>query len=78
MISRLLLGHKLSHIEISGANKELSDAIEKSRSSGLWKESIKFLFIDGVNFKIRVEDSVDNVRVLAVIGVTHNGFKNVL
>ena len=75
LISRRLLGRKLSHTEISEANKELSDAIEQWRSRDLSKEAIKFLFIDGVNFKIRVGDSVDNVPVLAVIGVTHNGFK---
>lgn len=78
LISRRLLGRKLSHTEISEANKELSDSIEQWRSRDLSKEAIKFLFIDGVNFKMRVGDSVDNVPVLAVIGVTHNGFKTVL
>ncbi len=39
---------------------------------------IKFLFTDGFNFKIREGDSVDNVLVLAVIGVFHNRFKTVL
>ena len=29
------------------------------------KEAIKFLFVEGVNFKMRVEDSVENVPVLA-------------
>ena len=42
------------------------------------KESLKFFFIDGVNFKMRVGDNINNVPVLAVIGVTHNGFKTVL
>ena len=78
LISRRLLGRKLSHTEISEANKELSDSIEQWRSRDLSKEAIKFLFIDGVNFKMRVGDSVDNIPVLAVIGVTHNGFKTVL
>ena len=32
----------------------------------------------GVNFKISVGDSVDNVPVIAVKGVTHNKFKTVL
>ena len=78
LISRRLLRRKLSHTEISEANKELSDAIEQWRSRDLSKEAIKFLFIDGVNFKMRVGDSVDNVPVLAVIGVTHSGFKTVI
>ena len=42
------------------------------------KEAIKFLFIDGVIFKMSVGDSVDNISVLAVIEVTHNGFMKVL
>jgi putative transposase len=60
-----LLGRNLSYSEISQANKELSDAIEQWRSRDLSKEAIKFLFIDGVNFKILVGDSIDNVTVLA-------------
>ena len=66
LIFRRLLGRKLFHSEISEANKELSDAIEQWLSRDLSKEAIKLLFIDGVNFKMRVGDSVDNVPVLAL------------
>ena len=78
LIYQRLLGRKLYHTEISEANKELSDSIEQCRSRHLSKEAIKFFFIDGVNFKMRVGDSIHNVPVIAVIGVTHNGFKTVL
>lgn len=39
----------------------------------LSEEKIKYLFIDGVNFKMRVTDSVENVPVLVVIGVREDG-----
>ena len=42
------------------------------------KEDIKFLFIEDIRFKIHVDDSVGNVQVSTVIGVTHNGFRTVL
>ena len=57
-----MLGRKLSHNKISKANKDLTDSIEQWRSSDLSKEMIKFLFTDGVNFKMREEDSVDNAQ----------------
>jgi transposase-like protein len=39
-------------------------------NKGLSKESIKYLFIDGVCFSMRVDGSVEMVSVLVVIGVT--------
>lgn len=39
---------------------------------------MKYLFIDGVNFKMRVSDSVENVPVLVVIGVREDGQRLVL
>ena len=63
LISRRQLGRKLFHNEKSEASNELSDAIEQWRFSDLSKESIKFLFIDGVNFKMHVDDSVEYVPV---------------
>ena len=62
LIYRCLLGRKLSHTKISEANKELSDSIEQYRSVHLSKKSLKFFFIDGANFKMRVGDSIDNFQ----------------
>ncbi|MBC7350608.1 MAG: IS256 family transposase [Candidatus Aminicenantes bacterium] len=78
MISKRLLGRKVSPAEISNANKELIDAVEHWRNRDLSKEAIKYLFIDGVNFEMRVGKSIEKVPVLVVIGVTETGHRLVL
>ncbi len=50
MISKRLLGRKISHTEISNANKELKEAVEQWRLRDLSQEKIKYIYLDGVNF----------------------------
>jgi len=38
----------------------------------LSKEPIKYLFVDGVNFDMRVGDSIEKTPVLVAIGVTES------
>ena len=78
MISNHLLGRKISPAEISNTTRELSEAVEKWRARDLSAESITYLFVDGVNFDMRVERSVERISVLVVIGVTDQGHKMVL
>jgi putative transposase len=78
MISRHLIGRKISHGEISNANRDLTEAVEKWRMRDLSRESIKYLFVDGVNFDMRVDGTIEKVPVLVVIGVTEQGNKLVL
>ena len=78
MISEKLIGRKISAGEISNVNGELIDSVEKWRSRDLSDTPIKYLFIDGVNFSMRIEGSVEKVPVLVVIGVTEQGYKLVL
>jgi putative transposase len=78
MISERLLGRKISAGEVSRASKQLVDAVEQWRMRDLSEEKIKYLFIDGVNFKMRVTDSVENVPVLVVVGVREDGRRLVL
>lgn len=78
MISEKLIGRKISAGEISNVNAELIDSVEKWRSRDLSDTPIKYLFIDGVNFSMRIERSVEKVPVLVVIGVTEQGYKLVL
>ena len=78
LISWRLLGRSLSHTEISQANAALTAAVERWRTRDLAQEQIQYLFIDGVNFDMRVNGSVDKVPVLVVIGVTVQGYKLVL
>ena len=78
MISKHLIGRRISHAEISNANRELTAAFEKWRARDLSGEGIKYLFVDGVNFDMRISGSIEKVSVLVVIGVTKSGHKIVL
>jgi putative transposase len=77
-ISLRLLGRKISPAEVSTANRELAEAVEKWRLRDLSTETIRYLFIDGVNFRMRVLKRVEIVPVLVAIGVTQTGHKLVV
>ncbi len=77
LISKRLLGTKVSHSQISQCSSSLVEAVEKWRNREITKE-FKYLYIDGTNFKMRIGDSVELVTVLVVIGVDSSGIKNVL
>jgi putative transposase len=78
MISRRLIGRRISHTEISSANADLTEAVEKWRMRDLSKENIRYLFVDGVTFRMRMHGSIELVPVLVAIGVTKQGHKLVL
>lgn len=78
MISERLIGRKISPAEVSNANKELIDAVEEWRTRDLSLEPIKYLFVDGVCFPMRVSGSIERVPVLAAIGITESGQRLVL
>ena len=78
IMSTRLIGRKVSPTEVSNANKELIAAVEQWRQRDLSQEPIKYIFIDGVNFDMRMGDTVEKVPVLAAIGVTESGARLVL
>lgn len=78
LISKRLLGRSISPSKISSANKELAEAVEQWRERDLSEYRLKYLFIDGTCFKMRVAGSVTTVPVLVVVGVTDTGHKMVL
>ncbi len=78
MISWRLIGRRISPTEVSAANVELAAAVEKWRMRDLSKEAIQYLFIDGVNFRMRVGRRIEIIPVLVAIGVTEEGHKLVL
>jgi len=78
IMSQRLIGRRLSHTEISQANKELIDAVEKWRNRDLSSEEIKYIFVDGVNFDMRMGDSIEKIAVLVAIGVADSGCRHVL
>ena len=71
LISKSLLGRKISASEVSKVNTELMTGIEAWRNRPLHDLQIKYLFIDGVNFAMRVEHKVVKLPMLVVIGVTN-------
>ena len=78
MISRQLIGRRISHSQVSLVSRELIDAVERWRERDLSGEKIRYLFVDGVCFKMRVSKSVENVPVLVAIGVNESGQRMVL
>lgn len=78
MISTRLIGRKISPTEVSNANKELIDAVEKWRTRDLSEKKITYIFLDGVTFDMRIDASIEKVPVLVAIGVTEKGQKLVL
>lgn len=78
MISRRLVGREISSTEISHANVELSAAVERWRMRDLSQERIKYIFVDGVNFHMRIGRDIELVPVLGAIGVTETGHRLVM
>lgn len=78
LISNRLVGRSLSHEEVSEANRALTEGVEKWRNRDLSGEGIKYLFLDGVNFDMRIGGGIEKVAVLVAIGVTEAGQKLVL
>lgn len=72
ILSQRLIGRKLSHSEISSANKELIVAVEKWKNRDLSPEPIKYIFVDGVDFDMRMGDFIEKIAVLVAIGVTES------
>lgn len=78
LISEKLIGRRLSATEVSKASRQLSDAVEAWRQRDLSAEPIKYMYMDGTLFSMRIEKSIDKVPVLLVIGVTENGHRTIL
>jgi putative transposase len=78
LLTKRLIGRSLSATEVSNASSELKQSIEGWRTRDLSRDRFKYLFVDGVNFRMRIEKSIDIVPLLVVIGVKDDGTKLVL
>jgi putative transposase len=74
LMSERLIGRRISPMEVSNASRKLSGAVERWRERDLCSEPIKYMYIDGTLFSMRVHGSVEKVPVLVVIGVTEEGY----
>ena len=78
LLSKRLVGRSISPTEVSNASTELKQAIETWRTRDLSSEKIKYLIIDGVNFRMRIRGSIEIVPILVVIGVKEDNTRLVL
>jgi transposase-like protein len=78
LLSKRLIGRSISPTEVSNATTELKKAIEAWRTRDLSHEKIKYLIIDGVNFHMRVNGSIETIPILVVIGVREDNTRCVL
>lgn len=78
MLSKRLIGKSISPQEVSNATKLLIDAVENWRTRDLSIYKVKYMYIDGVNFQMRIKKSVRYTPVLVAIGVNELGYKFVL
>jgi len=78
LMSKRLIGRALSHNEVSKAARELTEAVEAWRERDLSQEKIKYIVVDGVNFSMRVDGSIEKVPVLVAIGIREDGRRTVL
>ena len=78
LLSKRLIGRRISHEEISQANVELTEAVERWRTRDLSAEKIKYIYVDGVVFKMRSGRHIERIPVLVAIGVAVDGSKIVL
>jgi putative transposase len=69
LISKSVLGRKISHGEVSKINGELLTGIDAWRTRDLSSVPIKYMYVDGVNFDMRSGVSIEKIPMLVVIGV---------
>jgi len=78
LMSERLIGRKISPMEVSKASLELTRSVEAWRERDLSSEPIKYMYVDGTLFSMRIDGSVEKVPVLVVIGVTEEGYRTIL
>ena len=77
LISTRLFGRKISHSLLSEHASELHSKVEEWRTRPITEE-IKYLYVDGTYFTMRMTDSIEKVCVLVVIGVDKSGHKHII
>lgn len=70
LLSKTILGRSISSGEVSNINEKLMTGIDEWRCRNLSGLNIKYMYVDGVFFNMRVDREVERVPMLVVIGVT--------
>lgn len=77
LISKRLTGTSVSHSKVSECSSKIVKSVEAWRTREI-TELFKYLYLDGTNFSMRVDGSIEKVNVLVVIGVSEDGIKQVI
>lgn len=78
LISEKLIGRKICATEVSKASQQLAEAVEAWRLRDLSREPVKYMYIDGTLFSMRIAGSIEKEPVLVALGVTETGHRTVL
>ena len=78
LISEKLIGRKICATEVSKSSQKLAEAVETWRQRDLSAEPIKYMYVDGTLFSMRMDGSIEKVPVLVSIGVTETGHRTML
>jgi putative transposase len=77
LISKRLIGTEVSHDKVSSCAGRLVQSVESWRTRPI-TEDFKYLYLDGTNFSMRIDGSIEKVNILVVIGVSEAGHKQVI
>jgi putative transposase len=78
LLSKRLIGRAISPQEVSNAATDLKKAIEVWRGRDLSHEKVKYLYLDGVIFAMRIGGHIEPVPVLVAVGVREDNTKLVV
>jgi len=78
LMSKRLIGRRISAGQVSKVSQELARAVEEWRERDLSGEFIKYIFVDGTHFAMRIGGSIEKVPVLVAVGVTGDNHRTVL
>lgn len=77
LVSKTLLGVRVSASEVSKVTGELFQAIEQWRTRDLRGLGVKYLIVDGVQFSMRTPEGIQRVPMLVVLGVLREGNRKI-
>lgn len=77
LISKRLFGVKMSAEQISNCSGRIAEAVEAWRIRPITEE-IKYLYLDGTNFTMRIGKEIQKVNILVAIGVDAANIKHVI
>ena len=77
-ITEALWGTKVSPGTISNLNKKAYENIEKWRNRPLSSQAYPYVYVDGIFLKRCWSEEFENVSILIAIGVTDDGYREIL